>query len=48
MIIWPIKNASQVNELRKKVGFKLTVEENATDMGIKYKMLTLEDVKKML
>ena len=47
MIIWPIKDAAHVNELRKKVGFKLTVEENATEMGIEYKMLTLTDVKTM-
>ena len=47
MIIWAIKNPTSVNERRKKAGFKSTVEENAKNMGIEYKVLTLEDCKKL-
>jgi hypothetical protein len=47
MIIHPIKNPEKVNKLRKKVGFTETVEENAKRLGIDYKVLTLEDVKKL-
>jgi hypothetical protein len=42
-IVWPIKNASAVNELRKKVGFTKTVEEYAQSMGVAYKVTTLLD-----
>ena len=37
----------RVNKLRKKRGFTETVEENAKRLGIDYKVLTLEDVKKL-
>lgn len=47
MIIHPIKNPEKVNKLRKKVGFTQTVEENAKRLGIEYKVLTLEDVKRL-
>lgn len=43
----PIKNPEQVNELRKKVGFTNTVEENARRMGIEYKVYTLEEINQM-
>lgn len=46
-IIWPIENPEEVNERRKKAGFDQTVEENAKRLGIEYKALTLDDVKKM-
>ncbi|MDR0794291.1 MAG: hypothetical protein LBE82_13365 [Chitinophagaceae bacterium] len=46
-IVWPIKNPAQVNERRKQAGFDRTVEENANRLGTEYKVLTLEDVKKM-
>ena len=34
--IWPIENPSGVNELRKKIGFTTTVEENATRLNADY------------
>jgi hypothetical protein len=47
-IIWPIKDPKNVNNKRKAAGFKTTVEENTKEMmGIKYEVLTLEDIKKM-
>ncbi len=45
--IWPIKDILLVNELRKQVGFKTTVEENAKNLDIEYKIVTLEDYKKL-
>lgn len=47
-VIWPIKDAAEVNKKRREAGFKLTVEEYAKqNLGIDYKALTLEDIKKM-
>lgn len=47
-IIWPIKNATEVNIKRKAAGFKFTVEENTKQMmGIKYEALTLENVREL-
>jgi hypothetical protein len=34
--IWPIQNPSKVNQLRKKAGFELTVEENAKRLNAFY------------
>ena len=45
--IWPIKNTENVNELRKKAGFKTSVEENSKRIGIDYKIVTFEDYKKL-
>ena len=45
--VWPIKDAAGVNERRKKAGFTTTVEQNATNLGIPYRMVTLQDVEKM-
>ncbi len=45
--IWPIEDAAGVNERRKKAGFEDTVEQEAADMGIPYRVLTLKDVAKM-
>jgi len=45
--IWPIKNAAQVNERRRKAGFLTTVEANATHMGIPYRVVTMEEVARM-
>jgi hypothetical protein len=45
--VWPIKDAAEVNERRKKAGFTTTVEQNATNLGIPYRMVTLQDVEKM-
>ncbi|WP_433833485.1 DUF6624 domain-containing protein [Flavobacterium anhuiense] len=43
----PIENPAKVNERRKKAGFTTTVEENAKDMGMEYKVYTLDEIKKM-
>jgi len=43
--IWPIKEAGGVNERRKKAGFDLTVEQNATRMDINYKVIKINEVK---
>lgn len=47
-VIWPIENPEKVNELRKKVGFKKTVEESAKSMNIEYQIFTLEMINKMI
>lgn len=45
--IWPIKNPKKVNKLRRKVGFTNTVEENAKNLGLEYKVFTLKDYKNL-
>ena len=45
--IWPIQDPAQVNERRKKAGFPDTVEEHAKEMGMTYRVLTLDEVRKM-
>jgi hypothetical protein len=45
--VWPIKAPQGVNEHRKKAGFPTTVEQNAANLGIPYRVLTLKDVDKM-
>jgi hypothetical protein len=35
-VVWPIENPAGVNELRKKVGFKTTVEEDAKRLNFEY------------
>lgn len=45
--ILPIKNPEMVNELRKKVGFTTTVEENAKRMEIEYKVYTLDEINNL-
>ncbi|MDB5234351.1 MAG: hypothetical protein JWR44_1344 [Hymenobacter sp.] len=45
--IWPIRNAATVNERRRKAGFTTTVEQNATILGIPYRVVTLKDVAQM-
>jgi hypothetical protein len=47
MIIWPIKDPKNVNQRRKEAGFTDTVEENARRLNIEYKVITLEEAKKM-
>jgi len=43
-IIWPIKDPLHVNELRKKAGFELTVEQNAERLGVNYKIIRLSEI----
>ena len=45
--VWPIRDAARVNERRRQAGFKTTVEQNAANLGIPYRVLTLKDVEKM-
>ncbi|SFQ38929.1 DUF6624 domain-containing protein [Hymenobacter arizonensis] len=45
--VWPIKDAAQVNERRKKAGFPTTVEQNAANLGITYRVVTLDEVARM-
>lgn len=45
--IWPIKDPKKANILRKKVGFKDSVEENAKTLDIEYSIFTMEDYKKL-
>ncbi len=35
-VIWPIQQPNKVNALRKKVGFRATVEQNAAELGAIY------------
>jgi hypothetical protein len=35
--IWPIENPQAVNELRRKIGFDTTVEENARKLNAEYR-----------
>lgn len=44
--VWPIKDAATVNERRKKAGFTQTVEENAQRLDVKYRVVTMDEVKK--
>jgi len=44
-VIWPIKDHENVNKRRREAGFEDTVEENAKRMGIKYKVVTLSEMK---
>jgi hypothetical protein len=45
--IWPIQSPEKVNELRKKIGFTTTVEENAKNLGMEYKVFTILDYKSL-
>lgn len=47
-IVWPIKDASSVNERRKAIGIVETVEEKAKQSNIIYQPYTLDEVKKLL
>ena len=47
MFVWPIKNPELVNKKRQQVGFEQTVEEYAKRFGVEYKIMTLEEIKKM-
>jgi hypothetical protein len=45
MFIWPIKDPKNVNKRRKEAGFTSTVEENARQLNIEYKVMTLAEAK---
>ena len=44
-IVWPIKDPANVNQRRKAAGLPLTVEQNATRLGVVYRVITIEQVK---
>lgn len=43
--VWPIKDASAVNERRKKAGFAQTVEQNAQRLNVKYRVVKTDEIK---
>ena len=43
--IWPIKDPANVNALRKRSGFKTTVEEYAASLGITYRVVKLSELQ---
>ncbi|HEX8504936.1 MAG TPA: DUF6624 domain-containing protein [Hymenobacter sp.] len=45
--VWPIKDEAKVNERRKQAGFSTTVEQNAAVLGIKYRVVTMQEVARM-
>lgn len=46
-IVWPIRDAKNVNRRRKLAGFDQTIEENAKRLGLEYKVYSLEETRKM-
>jgi len=44
-IVWPIKDPANVNQRRKAAGLPLTVEQNATRLGVVYKVYTIDQVQ---
>ena len=45
--VWPIKNPNAVNKIRKQAGFDQTIEEYAKRFDIEFRIITLEEVKKI-
>jgi hypothetical protein len=44
-IVWPIKDPANVNERRKQAGFPNTVEQNASGLGVVYRVIKLDEVQ---
>ena len=44
-IVWPIKDPANVNKRRKEAGFPSTVEQNATRLGVTYRVIKMDDVQ---
>ena len=44
-IVWPIKDPANVNQRRKAAGLPLTVEQNATRLGVVYRVITIDQVQ---
>jgi hypothetical protein len=44
-IVWPIKDPANVNQRRKAAGLPLTVEQNATRLGVIYRVITIDQVQ---
>lgn len=43
LAVWPIKDPESVNQRRKDLGLKLTIEENARRLDIEYEVLTIAE-----
>nr|WP_294906159.1 DUF6624 domain-containing protein [uncultured Lacibacter sp.] len=46
-VIWPVRDANNVNERRIKAGFTYSIEEYAKSKGFIYKSLTLDELRNM-
>lgn len=46
--VLPIKKPKNVNQRRKKAGFDSTVEENASRLGVVYKIYTYKEIEQIL
>ena len=44
----PIQDEKNVNKRRKEAGFTTTVEENARNLGLEYKVYTYDELKTIL
>jgi hypothetical protein len=42
-IIWPLKDAENINTLRKEIGFETTIEEYSKLLGFDYRVIELQD-----
>lgn len=42
--VWPIKDPANVNKRRKAAGLPLTVEQNATRLGVAYRVISINDI----
>jgi hypothetical protein len=45
-VAWPIKDAENVNKRREQAGFENTVEQQANNLKVKYRVVKLEEVKR--
>ncbi len=45
LFVWPVRNASEVNTLRKKAGFDQSIEAYAKSFGVSYNPMTLAEVE---
>ena len=45
-IVWPIKDPTNINKLRKQAGFKDTIEEYAKEFNVEYRVVKLDEIKK--
>lgn len=45
--VWPISKPKKVNKRRKRAGFTDTVEENAKQLGVDYKVFSKAQIKEM-
>jgi len=44
-IVWPIKDPANVNRRRKAAGLPLTVEQNATRLGVVYRVIAIDQLQ---